>query len=165
MKIWAVNTNVSNLVGERGADIVLNQNRVVVWYRNCLKHISQGDLILSFNNNKNIIAVGYAISEVKCYTEKYQNGTEEMWIDVDWIWKCKIELSPPTEELSPPDDIKKICDRYDRYVNRIKLINPIKTDDIEKTNNRIKTFREICLDWTNNIDTFKLLEEIGKRKI
>ena len=133
MRIWSVNTNRKDL-GDFGADIVLNQNRVVTWYKTDLKSISKGDLVLSYNNNKNIIAVGYAISEMKNYKYPYMAQSNEQWIDIDWIWKCKKDLS-----------------------------NSIKTDSviIEEKN---LMYSGTVINWTNGIDLVKLLLEIGKRK-
>ena len=135
MNIWAVNTNKSNFDNEKGAMIVLNQNRIVTWYRDDLKQISIGDSILSYNNNKKIIAVGYAISEVQKYTENGQNKTQENWIDVDFIWKSNKDL-----------------------------LNTIQLNDIE-TDNKVAMFNGIIFKWNKHIDTFKLLLEIGKIKI
>ena len=134
MKIWCVNTNITFL-DSLGADIVLNQNRVVTWYKTDLKQISMGDLILSYNNDKKIIAVGYAISDVQQYSKDEQNRTKEQWIDIDFIWKCKKDLS-----------------------------NSIKTDSviIEEKN---LMYSGTVINWTNGIDLVKLLTEIGKRKI
>jgi hypothetical protein len=91
-------------------------------------------LVLSYNNNKNIIAVGYAISEMKNYKYPYMAQSNEQWIDIDWIWKCKKDLS-----------------------------NSIKTDSviIEEKN---LMYSGTVINWTNGIDLVKLLLEIGKRK-
>ena len=134
MKIWSVNTNISSFKSDKGADIILNQNRVVTWYRDELKNINIGDLVLSYNNNKTIIAVGYAISDTKKYIEIHHDTTQEQWIDIDWIWKCKEDLS-----------------------------NPIKLENIE-SDIKVSMFLGTSFNWTKNINSFKLLEEIGKRK-
>ncbi len=134
MKIWSVNTNISNFNNnELGATIVIKQNRIVTWYRNDLNQINKGDLILSYNNNKTIIAVGYALSDVQNYdNEPHQQKTDEQWIYVDWILKCQD--------------------------------NPIKLNDIEN-DFKVAMFNGIVFSWADHIDTFKLLAEIGKRKI
>ena len=134
MKIFSVNTNISNFTDEKlGATIVTQQNRIVTWYKNDLNKISKGDLILSYNNKKTIIAVGYAISDLKSYdNEPNQSKTDEQWVDVEWICKC--------------------------------ISNPIKLNDIE-SNSKVGMFNGIIFNWTKHIDTFKLLVEIGKRKI
>ena len=88
MRVWSVNTNRKDLDG-LGAKIVLSQDRVVTWYLNDLDNIKIGDLVLSFNNKKRVIAVGFAISDVMGYSfNKSSLGkTDERWINIDWIWK------------------------------------------------------------------------------
>ena len=88
MKIWSVNTNQKDF-GELGAKIFLEQNRVITWNGNNIEAINKGDLILAFNRNKSIVAVGYAVSDIFNYegTPKPASGSYEQWINIDWIWK------------------------------------------------------------------------------
>jgi len=135
MEIWSVNTNKKEL-GSLGSELVINQNRIILWHRKgkpSLSKISKGDLILSYNKKKTIVAVGYAVSERVSYdnSPSWVNVSKEEWVNVDWICTC--------------------------------ISNPIKLDDI--VSNKITMFSGSIFKWTHNIDTFKLLTEIGKRKI
>ena len=120
MKIWSVNTNNSNFVDNKGSEMALNQNRVITWHLNELKKIMKNDLVLSFNNYKEIVAVGYALSKVKQYSEDGQNASQEQWIEVNWIWKgmyspisleaigINRKLRKVVENVSKDIDIKKL---------------------------------------------------------
>ena len=115
-----------------------NQNRVILWEYHKLKPnlsiINKGDLVLSFNKKKTIIAVGYAISESKTYKlDSWQDKSKEQWVDINWIWKCKKDLS-----------------------------DAIKTDLILKDTKNFM-YSGTVLNWTNSVDSVKLLTEIGKK--
>jgi hypothetical protein len=129
MKIWSVNT-LQSKHGDFVAKSFLNQNRVILWWRENqtdFGHIKKGDLILAYHNEKRIIAVGFAtsIKQFSCENEG------EQFVDVDWIWK--------------------------------NLEKPIQLNDIQ-SENKVKMFNGSIFNWTENIDTFKLLSQIGKSK-
>ncbi len=139
MRIWSVNTNQSDL-DDFGAELFLNQNRVVLWWREQfnatdLSILKTGDLILAYHNKRRIIGIGFALSEKKvppACLDKEGKAMEE-FVDIDWIFKG--------------------------------LNNPINLTDIELENSRVKMFNGSIFDWTENIDSFKLLAEIGKHKV
>jgi hypothetical protein len=98
MKIWCVNTNIAKfskgVMGNKyiAANIVVTQNRVVAWdYKRLTPNLSvidQGDLVLSYNESKSIIGVGFAISNAQNFeVGSFFDKTSEQWIDIDWIWK------------------------------------------------------------------------------
>jgi hypothetical protein len=96
MKIWRIGTNQRDKDGfgeKQASSFVINQNIVIAWkgLKPNIHKVKKGDLILSYHNDNRIIAVGYAVSEIK----DHKDYEEQEYFEADWIWKTDESVSNP----------------------------------------------------------------------
>ena len=104
MKAWLVNTNSKISNGNpNGYEYMLRQNKAAAYYEQAAKvdKISKGDLILLYNNDNNVVAVGAVVEKPKRHD--FSDMNVEHWADVNWLWKSEFDLNKPLTPINRND--------------------------------------------------------------